>query len=219
MHPKAVLFDWDNTLVDTWPIVRDALNHTLVTFGLKPYSDEEFLKRPQTSHRQTFPQLFGDQWEQAEKLYYTLYKMVQEQYLRGFPGSDDFIRHLAQNNVYMAIVSNKNSLYLRQEVELLGWNPYFKSIVGSYDAQEDKPSNLPVLQALKGSGIKPDLQVWFVGDSDVDLECARNSGCQPVMIKHNQEKKPFNEDVLWFHHFDELIDHFNIINIRQEKLR
>jgi phosphoglycolate phosphatase len=34
--------------------------------------------------------------------------------------------------------------------------------------------------ALEGSGIEPGPDVWFLGDSITDLECAYNTGCIPV---------------------------------------
>tara|TARA_R100001086_G_scaffold137349_1_gene71705 strand:- start:1375 stop:1527 length:153 start_codon:yes stop_codon:yes gene_type:complete len=38
--PRAVVFDWDNTLVDTWPIIHDALNHTFRAWGLREWTLE-----------------------------------------------------------------------------------------------------------------------------------------------------------------------------------
>jgi phosphoglycolate phosphatase len=34
--PRAILFDWDNTLVDTWPTILDALNTTFEAFHMAP---------------------------------------------------------------------------------------------------------------------------------------------------------------------------------------
>ena len=31
--PQAALFDWDNTLVDTWPVIHEAMNTTLSAMG------------------------------------------------------------------------------------------------------------------------------------------------------------------------------------------
>ena len=31
--PRAILFDWDNTLVDNWPAIHDALNTTFAAMG------------------------------------------------------------------------------------------------------------------------------------------------------------------------------------------
>jgi phosphoglycolate phosphatase len=35
---------------------------------------------------------------------------------------------------------------------------------------------------LEPSGIVPGETVWLVGDTGVDMECARNSGCVPVFL-------------------------------------
>ena len=42
--PKAVLFDWDNTLVDTWPCIGRATNITLETMG-HPDADPKLIGR------------------------------------------------------------------------------------------------------------------------------------------------------------------------------
>ena len=34
--PRAILFDWDNTLVDSWPTILDALNTTFEAFHMAP---------------------------------------------------------------------------------------------------------------------------------------------------------------------------------------
>lgn len=204
--PKAVLFDWDNTLVDTWPIVHDALNHTLVTFGLKPYTLEEFRNRPQTSHRQTFPLIFGDQWAQAEKIYYSLYAGIHKKMLKILPGAQEILEFLYENGVYLAVVSNKNGPFLRREVEYLGWKDYFKCVVGSTDSAHDKPSIWPVRCALKESGIEPGHNVWLVGDSDIDVECALNSKCVPVVVGSHPLQKDYGDTVLHAKDFHTLIN-------------
>ena len=40
----------------------------------------------------------------------------------------------------------------------------------------------PVDLALEGSGIARGPAVWFVGDSPLDIDCARNAGCVAVLV-------------------------------------
>lgn len=35
--PKAIIFDWDNTLVDSWPVIQHAIDHTMVEMGKEPW--------------------------------------------------------------------------------------------------------------------------------------------------------------------------------------
>ena len=43
--PRAVLFDWDNTLVDTWATIAECYRATFAAFGLSPWTEEEVRRR------------------------------------------------------------------------------------------------------------------------------------------------------------------------------
>lgn len=180
--PAAVLFDWDNTLVDSWPAIHAAVNRTLVAMGHQPWSLEEAKRRIQRSLRDSFPQLFGERWEEARDIYYRSFAEVHLDTLRVKDGVSELLDELRNRGVYLAVVSNKTGKYLRLEAERLGWNARFGALVGATDAARDKPAVEPVDMALKGSGIERNASVWFVGDGAVDLECARNAGLSGFLI-------------------------------------
>lgn len=182
-RPKAILFDWDNTLVNTWPAIHDANNHTLVAMGQAPWAYEETLQRVRRSMRDSFPELFGDQWEKAAKIFYARFEESHIERLEAHEGAEKMLKALVSMGYYLGVVSNKTGKYLRQEVEHLGWGKYFKKVLGAGDAQLDKPNPAPVDLALEGSGIARGKDVWFVGDTDVDLECAFNCKCIGVLIR------------------------------------
>lgn len=180
--PSAIIFDWDNTLVDSWPAIHAAVNRTLVAMGHEPWSLPEAKRRIARSLRDSFPQLFGDRWEEARDIYYRSFLEVHLDTLRPMDGALELLEELRTRGTYLAIVSNKTGKYLRLEAERLGWNAYFRTLVGATDAARDKPAVEPVDMALAGSGIKRDTNVWFVGDGAVDLECARNAGLSGFLI-------------------------------------
>jgi phosphoglycolate phosphatase len=74
--PRAILFDWDNTLVDSWPTIIDALNVTLEAYGKTPWVMDEARARVRKSMRDSFPELFGDQWRQAGEVFYERYAAI-----------------------------------------------------------------------------------------------------------------------------------------------
>ena len=90
---------------------------------------------------------------------------------------------LAGRGFYLAIISNKTGKYLRRETTHLGWNRYFGRVVGAADAANDKPSPEVVELALEGSGIEPGDGVWLVGDTGIDMECAHNAACVPILLR------------------------------------
>ena len=55
--------------------------------------------------------------------------------------------------------------------------------MGATDAARDKPAADPVTLALEPVQLAGGEDVWFVGDTTVDLECAYNTGCLPVLIR------------------------------------
>jgi phosphoglycolate phosphatase len=179
--PRAVLFDWDNTLVDTWPIIHKALHETFTHYGMTPWTLEETKNSVARSMREAFPDLFGAQWEEAGLFYQQSYRKYHIEWLKPLPGALETIRLLKKVPPYMGVVSNKKGDNLREEVDHLEWKNYFRVIVGAQDAEADKPHPAPVCMALEDSGIELDKDVWFIGDSVVDLECAEACGVTGIL--------------------------------------
>lgn len=192
-RPKAILFDWDNTLVDTWPIIHNALTETFNKFEMKPWTMQETKKNVHRSMRDSFPDIFGENWKIASEIYYESFLANHLKKLRIIPHSDEVLQILIDTDIYIAVVSNKTGKHLRTEVNHIGWEKYFNKIVGATDAPEDKPSPAPVLMALDGSNIKPSEEVWLIGDSITDLQCAVNSGCKPIFFGDSELPKEFLE--------------------------
>lgn len=183
--PRAVLFDWDNTLVDTWATIHDAMNTTLAAMGCPPWSMDETRDRVRKSLREAFPELFGDDWEHARDIFYARFREIHIETLVTRPGSEELIRVFAEKGVYLGVVSNKSGDHLRRESAYLGWDKYFGRVVGATDAARDKPAIDPVLLALGDSGVAPGPDVWFIGDTWIDMQCAHDSDCVAILVHEN----------------------------------
>jgi len=192
--PKAILFDWDNTLVDTWRVAYDSINVAREALGLSPLTLHEFWSQPHLSLRDASRDLFGDAFERGEKLFYDAVKKFHLQDLATLEGAEPLLHTLKELGIYTGVVSNKDGTLLRKEVHHLGWSDHFHQVVGSRDAEQDKPSHLPVLAALEKSTVVPSHDVWFVGDSIVDVHCARASGCVPIVVGHGDASQ--EEDII-----------------------
>lgn len=181
--PRAVIFDWDNTLVDSWEIIHDAMNVTLERFGHAPWTLDETRARVRKSMRDSFPGLFGERWQEAADVFYERFHAIHVERLRPLPYAEEMLADLAAREIYLGLVSNKIGDTLRTEVRHLGWDRFFGGVVGATDAERDKPAVEPVRLALRAAGLEPGEGVWFAGDSNIDLECARNAGCLAVLIR------------------------------------
>jgi phosphoglycolate phosphatase len=182
-RPRAILFDWDNTLADNWAAIHSAMNVTLVAMGQAPWTMAESRNSIKASLRDSFPLLFGDRWREAIGIYRDAFEREHLTSLREMPAAGTMLAGLQRCGLYLAVVSNKAGRYLRVEAEHLGWTPYFGRLVGAQDAETDKPSVAPVEMALAGSGLERGADVWFVGDADIDMACAVNAGCTPVLLR------------------------------------
>jgi phosphoglycolate phosphatase len=182
VRPKAILFDWDNTLVDSWTTIHDALNIVMTAMDKPPWSLEETRERVRLSLRESFPHHFGERWIEARQIYLDAFRAIHLERLTPLPGRRKLLETLADQQLFLGVVSNKTGELLRREVAALGWAHFFGSIVGAGDAAADKPDPAVVALALQPSGIDSGDEVWLVGDTGVDIECAHNSGCVSILL-------------------------------------
>ncbi len=180
--PRAVLFDWDNTLVDNWPTIHDALNATLAAMGHPTWTVEETRVRVRASLRDSFPLMFGARWEEARDIFYRRFEARHLETLAPLPGAAELLNALHRRGVYLGVVSNKTGRYLRKEAAALDWDRYLTRLVGAQDAPRDKPDRAAIDLALAASGLAAGPMVWFVGDTAMDMRCAHAAGCTAVLI-------------------------------------
>lgn len=186
-YPDAILFDWDNTLVNSHEAITKAFNKLLDHYHMPHITLEDAKNGPQRSIKDSFPQRFGSQWEQAREIYSGHFKEIHLETLRPFNGAHELLKYLENLKIPIFIVSNKSHEHLEAEIMALEWKTHFKYIRGSKDGQVDKPNPEAVHQALDKSGLHPHTHtIWFVGDSEIDAECAFNSGCIPLIIQEKE---------------------------------
>ncbi len=182
--PKAFIFDWDNTLVDSWDMIYDIINHTLKTFRGETWPMEKIKESTHLSAKDNFPKIFGDK---AEEALAELRRYAEENHtryldsLKIMPGALNLLKYLKAEKIPCAIVSNKHAKRLRLEVEHMGWNDYFTAVYGSTDFPHDKPNPYPAERAIEANKVAA-IHTWFVGDTPADWDCARNSACHPIAV-------------------------------------
>ena len=190
-RPRAILFDWDNTLVDSWGTIHEALNFVMGAMGKPEWSLDDTRTRVRLSLRESFPMHFGERWQEAQTIYLDRFREIHLDRLTALPGREGMLHSLATQGIFLGVVSNKTGPLLRREVERLGWSSFFGSVIGAGDAAADKPACEPVHLALAPSGIPAGEEVWFVGDTAIDMECAKNSGCVGVLLGEAMSEDEF----------------------------
>jgi phosphoglycolate phosphatase len=179
-NPTILLYDWDNTLVDGWAGITAALNATFAAFTMPLWTVTDAKERVRVALRESFPVMFGDDWERARDIFYAAFEADHLQHVAPMPG---IAEALAAGAPWpQGVVSNKAGRYLRAEVEHLGWAGHFGTVIGAGDAAADKPDPAPILLALDRLGRRADRSVWYLGDNALDMRTARAAGVTAVLI-------------------------------------
>jgi phosphoglycolate phosphatase len=178
--PTALLFDWDNTLVDGWIGITAALNAAFDAFDKPRWTVVETKARVRVALRESFPKMFGGDWERARDIFYEAFRGDHLANVTPMPGAADAL--LAAAAWPRGVVSNKAGNYLRAEVLHLGWSPHFAAVVGAGDAAADKPAPDPIFMALEQMGFPPSRDIWYLGDTALDMQAARAAGVTAVLI-------------------------------------
>lgn len=198
--PDAIIYDWDNTLVDTWPLIQSAINSTMRAMNKEEWSLKKVRDSVHKSMRESFPKIFGNDWEEAGAIYKKSYHDINIEQISLLKNSFELLNFVKSLNIPQFLVSNKIGITLRKEVKKLQLEHLFFSIVGAQDANSDKPSREPVDFALMGSGIDTKKHhIWFIGDTIADVECAHNSEIFPIVYGDsysNEISKTIEENIL-----------------------
>lgn len=179
----TVLFDLDGTLLNTLDDLADSVNHTLTVHGCPARSREEvrsFLGTgsrrlmaqalPQGEDTPDFEQLLGEYKE-----WYNTHCMVRTDF---YPGVAQVLERLKQEGCAVAVVSNKHAAAASRLKE-----KFFPDLLamGQTEGIRRKPAPDMVEAALQKLGRTKEGAV-YVGDSEVDLETARNAGLPCILV-------------------------------------
>lgn len=183
---EAVFFDWDNTLVDTWPILLKATNTVLQHFALPSITLEEVKIRSLLSTRESFPERFGDRWQEAQEIFYKAIHDNRDD-LKIYDGVIKSIQQLKAKDYKIAIISNKKSEMLREEIKQFNVPSDF--VLGSGDTPYDKPNPEMGFIALKYFNLSPQDAV-YIGDSITDWKFANNLNMPAIAIGNEDYDGP-----------------------------
>jgi phosphoglycolate phosphatase-like HAD superfamily hydrolase len=162
MRPKAVIFDWDGTLLDT----DEALLAPFVALGVA---------------REHVPwgNPLGEACAALEIDMGAYLAAYDTDLAMPWPGVEELIAGVRDRALRWAVCSNKHPDGGVAELARLGWEPE-----GAWwsDAFDGRPKRLPPV--LDGLGLGSD-EVLFVGDTEHDLVCAEEVGCRFVLAGWN----------------------------------
>ncbi|NLX64360.1 MAG: HAD family hydrolase [Clostridiaceae bacterium] len=181
----TIIFDLDGTLLNTLEDLTDSVNYALELYGYPKRSIEEVREFLGNGVARLIALAvpggvddphYKDCLE-ANKKYY-LENMSNKTV--PYKGIINLLQQLKKENYKLAVVSNKIDKAVKGLVRKF-FGEYVQVAIGDTDNISKKPAPDTVLKALKELNSSPDKAV-YVGDSEVDVKTAKNSGIMCVGV-------------------------------------
>jgi phosphoglycolate phosphatase len=171
---RAIVFDWDQTLWDSWDLHHGAIAHAARSLGLpEPSADaiagdigaslEEYLNR-------TFPDP-----QAAREHYLAFYGERRTALGQLFPGVREVLEALRDRGHQLAVLSNKERAAGEWEMDAAGLGGLFAVAAFREDLPTLKPEPEGLWHVLARLGVATG-DALYIGDSRVDVLCARRAG-------------------------------------------
>lgn len=192
MTQKLILWDWDNTLADTFGAIFAAQNDTRVHFGLAPWSEEEAKIIMNKSGKGVLAYMFGENRAAEAHTYFLPRYAMHAAEIKEKTGAKAVLEFAKANGFINILASNKLGSVLRNESETLGLTPYFDKIIGAEDIAYSKPAKQFTDEAIEGYSFD---QLLSIGDGKSDIKMAHNyENGVGVLVWTDPNTPEFNEN-------------------------
>ena len=183
---KVFIFDLDGTLLDTLQDLANAVNYALRQHAMPEHSLDDIRRFVGNGVRLLMERAVPDgagnpQFEAAFATFRQYYMEHSLDTTRPYDGIPELLRALKQRGCRLAVVSNK-MMAATQEL-CVHFFPEIEVAIGEHEAEGicKKPAPDTVCEALRQLGCDKQGAV-YVGDSDVDIMTARNSGLPCISV-------------------------------------
>lgn len=180
----TIVFDLDGTLLNTLDDLMDSVNYMLRGEGYPVRSYDEIRAFVGNGVgllvERSLPEGHKDEAERCLKIFSAHYDLNKENKTRPYDGIIELLTAVKAAGYKTAIVSNKYDAAVKELADKV-FSGLIDTAVGEREGVAKKPAPDGVFAALESLGSARERAV-YVGDSDVDVETAKNAGLPVVGV-------------------------------------
>jgi HAD superfamily hydrolase (TIGR01509 family) len=195
---RAVLFDFDGTLIDTWRLYLEAFRRAMEPHFLRFLTDAEILALEPTAERRLFERIVDR--AKVEDFYESFlhhYRSLHRTHCDGlYPGIAELLRVLRKDRYAIGVITGKSRkawdlTFAESSIEA------FDVVITDDDVAQPKPHPEGLQAALGICGIQP-YEALYIGDSLLDCRAARAAEVPfgaALWSKHPDDARNFQDAV------------------------
>lgn len=178
---KLAVFDLDGTLADTLEDLATAVNYGLIKLGYPVHHIDKYnnfvgngiLKLCERA----LPEGKSESLQELHDIFDSFYKNHCMDKTKEYTGITELLRQLSKNGVDIAVATNKDQTFATKIVAKLF--PYIKfvKVLGGCNERPKKPAP-DIIYEIKGD--REYSEIYMIGDSNVDIETAKNAGMKSI---------------------------------------
>jgi 2-phosphoglycolate phosphatase len=182
MPTRAVLFDFDGTLADSFPAITASTNHVRRLYGLPELPEAEVRRYVGLGLDNLMERLVpnaptGD----AVAAYRAHHPLVMFTGTALMPGVADTVPELRRRGLKLGVCSNKRVEFTRRLVTSLGLGASVEVVLGPDDVGVPKPDPAMLIEATHRLKVSSG-ETIYVGDMAVDVEAGHAAGMETWLI-------------------------------------
>ena len=188
MHYEAAIFDLDGTLVNSLDDLADSANAVLRRHGFPIHDMEAYRYFVGNGSRRLIERIlpkdrasdavFVRDFMAEYKEGYAAHLLDQT---KPYEGIMEMLEELRRRSIPMAVCTNKHQSAAEMIVKTLFPHGIFQEIIGDQEGLPRKPDPQKVLRIMRNFGVTGEQTAYF-GDTDVDMDTARNAGTFAVGV-------------------------------------
>lgn len=174
----TAIFDLDGTIANSLQDLANAVNQGLRQLGCPEHPVESYTKMVGNGAQKlcfrALPESRKSDAEMLHGLFRAYYSMHYLDNTKVYPGIRSTIEKLSENGVNISVATNKPQDTARKVVKSLLPEIEFYKVLGGCDERPKKPDPAIICEILRE--LPDDNKVFMIGDSNVDMKTAKNSG-------------------------------------------